>query len=372
MSKSNDAPPPPDYSGIANASQQAAEYSFTLGKEQLEWAKKQYADNKGTSDQFVDFVMGQMDRQAEWAASDRQRYENIYQPLEEQLAADAESYASPQRQEAEAGKAEADVAQQFEQARQTAQQRLESYGIDPTQTRSGALDLQTRIAEAASQSAAGNQARDRAIAHGEALRTEAINVGKGYPAQVEGEAAGAQGAGQAGVQSGLATTASGASTMGTAPQWQQQGMGALGTWGNILNQGYGNQVDAWKANQSSSSGVGSALGTGLGIATMFLEDGGVIPHYADGGPTGGDAMTEGGGPVPVAASPSNGVIPDDVAAVVNGQGPAKLTAGEFVIPDDVVRWEGEKGMQKLILKARQEMTNQNGERPAQPSAAPPQ
>jgi hypothetical protein len=391
MGGKSDAPDPPDYGPIAAANQQAAEYSFQLGKEQLDWAKKTYAENKAVSDVFVDKVMGMMDRQNEWAIADRNRYEQIYQPLEEQLASDAESYASPGRQEYEAGQAQADVAQKFEAARQTAQQRLESFGIDPTQTRSGALDLQTRIAEGASQAAAGNAARERTEATGRALRTEAINVGKGYPAQVQGEVAGGQGSGQAGVQSGLATTASGASTMGTAPQWQQAGQGALNSWGNTLNMGYGNELDAYKANQSQSSGLGSALGLGASLlmapATgggsifskmLHMDAGGVVPeHFAEGGmptdPTGGDVTQgPGGGRVPVEASPSGGVIQDDVAAVVDGQGPAQLNANEFVIPEDVVRWEGEKGMQKLILKARQEMTNQKGERPAQPTFGPAQ
>jgi hypothetical protein len=31
-----------------------------------------------------------------------------------------------------------------------------------------------------------------------------------------------------------------------------------------------------------------------------------------------------------------------------------LTPGEFVIPDDVARWEGEKNLQKIINKARED------------------
>ena len=52
--------------------------------------------------------------------------------------------------------------------------------------------------------------------------------------------------------------------------------------------------------------------------------------------------------------------------------PARLNAGEFVIPEDVTRWMGEKGLQQVILKARKEMTGENGERPAQPEMSVPQ
>ena len=73
--------------------------------------------------------------QEEWAIKDRARYESVFQPLEEQLAAEAQDYSTPERMEVEAGKAEADVAAQFGQARQTAQDRLESFGVDPSQIR---------------------------------------------------------------------------------------------------------------------------------------------------------------------------------------------------------------------------------------------
>ena len=370
MGGKSKAPPPPDYGPMIEASKQSAQYSYELGKRQQDWAEKTYADNKEISDQFVDFAMGQMERQADWANADRERYETIFQPLEEQLAKEAESYASPERQEAEAGQAEADVAQQFEQARRTAQERLEAFGVDPTQTRAGALDLQTRMAEAASQSAAGNTARERTENIGRALRSEAINVGKGYPAQALAAAGAAQGSGSAGVSSGLATTASGAQTMGTGMGWQGVGNQANMMGANIMNMGFQNALEGWKANQSQSSGMGSALGLVGGIASKFIPgmaEGGVVPEDD---PTGGNALSQGGGQVPVEASPSRGGVPDDVPAIVDGAGPAKLSAGEFVIPEDVARWEGEKSLQKFIMKARKDMAGGEA-RPAQPEMGPP-
>lgn len=367
MGGKSSAPKAPDYGPLAAVSEKQADYAFQLSKEQQDWAEKVYNENKDVSDAVIDFAMGQMDRQDQWAQQDRARYEAIYQPLEEQLAQEAQDYSSPERMEAEAGKAEADVAQQFDQARQAAQDRLEQYGVDPSQTRAGALDLQTRVAEAAAQASAGNQARTQTENIGRALRSEAINVGKGYPGQIAGSMAGSGSSGNQSVNTGLAQTASGAQTMGTGGTWANQGMNAVGTWGNILNAGYQNQLDKFKADQSSSSGWGSALGMGASIAGHFMgfEEGGAIPDE--------EAMlyADGGGPVPVEASPSGGAIPDDIPAVMPDGGPAQLNADEFVVPKDVVKWLGEKGMQQLILKARKEMTGQNGERPAQPTEGPP-
>lgn len=353
-----DAPAPPDYGPLAAASEASAKYAYELGKDQLAWAKEQWASNKDVADVVIDAALGRLDKEDANAAEDRARYEAIFQPLEEQLAQDAQDFATPTRIEKEAGKAEADVAQQFEGARRAAQEKLEGFGIDPSQTRSQALDYQSRVAEAAAQASAGNQARDRVETQGRALRSEAINVGRGYPGQIAQSYGTAINSGNQGVNTGLATTGSGAATMGSAPQWQGLGNNAIGTWGNVLNQGYQNQLDAWKAENSASSGLGSALGLVGGLATKFLgfEGGGAVPPDAMPAPPRraiplrGQApgVTPGGNPgvpVPPAASPTGGAATDDVSA--------RLNVGEFIIPKDVVSFQGEKFFQNLIQKTRQ-------------------
>jgi hypothetical protein len=355
------APAAPDYGPLAAASQKSADYAYQLAQRQQDWAEKTYNENKGVSDLVIDKALGQLDQQTADAARDRQRYESVFQPLEDQLAQEAQDYSSQERQEVEAGKAEADVAAQFQQARQAATDRLEGFGVDPSQTRAGALDLGTRVAEAAAQASAGNQARTNTENTGRALRSEAINVGRGYPGQIAGAMAGAGQSGNQAANTGLATTASGGQTMGTGMGWQGAGNQAIGQWGNILNTGFSNQMDQFNANQKSSSGWGSVLGLGANlIGSRFgFAEGGAIPD--DGG----------GGAIPIEASPSGGAIPDDIPAEIDGQAPAQLNAGEFVMPQDVVKWLGEKGMQQLVLKARKEMTGGNGERPAQPTQGPP-
>lgn len=367
MGGKSDPPPPPDYSKIAAASEKAAQLSFQLGQDQLAWAKEQFAQNKEVSDAVIEAALKRAEVSDAQAAADRKRYEEIFQPLEEQLAYDAQNWASPERKEAAAGRAEADVAQQFQQARNTAQQRLEQFGVDPSQTRQGALDLQSRVAEAAAQAGAGNTARNALDAQQMALRSEAINVGRGYPGQIAGQYGTALNSGNQAVNSGLATTASGSNSMGNPTQWQGLGNQSLGIWGNTLNMGYQNQLAAWQAQQSQSSGLGSALGAGLGLITSF------IPGFAEGGEVAGGAgappqlpqqalpMQHSGVPVPPS---QNGPGVDNV--------PAALTPGEFVVPKDVVDWIGQKGMQDLIIKARkQAQSPQQAPAQGQPTATPP-
>lgn len=332
------APSPPDYGPIAAASEKSAELSFQLGTDQLNWAKQTYAENKGLVQGVVNSMLQAQNLSNDAAGKDRQRYEQQYQPLEDQLVQDAQSYASPERKNLEMGRAGATVAQTFDAARQNAQRQLEDFGINPGSTRYAALDLGARTQQAAATAGAQNQASQLVDATGRALRSEAINVGRGYPGQVAGTYSTALQAGSGAVNSTLATTASGANTMGTAPQYIGLGNQALNVWGNTLNNSYNNQLNAYKASQSSSSGIGSAIGGITGLLGMFMEDGGeAVPVTPQGNP---------GAAVPVQASPTGGQATDDV--------PAQLTVGEFVVPKDVVMWEGEKSFQKLIQKARQE------------------
>lgn len=361
MGKKSEAPPPPDMSAVANASKESAALSYKLGQEQLAWAKEQFATNKQTTDQVVSMMLDSQSELNKNAEADRKRYEDVFQPQEDALINDANNYASAGRKDAEVGKAQAAVGQQFEAARDNATRQLESYGVNPASTRFAALDIGTRAQEAAAKAAAGTAAIDRTDAIARDLRTQAINVGKGYPAQSMQGSQLSQGAGTGAVNNNLATTASGASTMGTGTQWTGLGDNANASSANITNSAYKNQLDAYKANQSSSSGLGTLMGLavtgakafGTGGASLFGDaasgamslggPNGPTPFYAEGGAVDtGDATS--GGAVPAGASPTRGKAVDDV--------PAQLTAGEFVMPLDVVKWKGTEYFHKEIEKAR--------------------
>lgn len=341
-------PDPPDYGPLIAASTAAAEKNFQLGQEQLAWAKEQYSKDSVIATKVIDAALARQAENDAAAKKDRQRYEAVYQPLEDQLVSDANSYNSEARRELEAGKAQATVAENFETSRRAAAQNLESYGIDPSSTRYAALDAGSRIAQAAAAAAAGNEARDSVEEKGRSLRSEALQIGGAYPGNIANTNATSLQSGNQAINTGLATTGSGASTMGTNTQYQGIGTGALGAAGNLTQAQYDAKMAQYNAQQQQSSGLGGLLGAGLGLlgasgnaagATglgMFLEDGGVIPETA---------------------SPSGGAITDDVPAA-SGALPIRLDAGEFVIPKDVLQWKGEEFFQKLI----------EGSRKAKPSA----
>ena len=153
------APPPPDYSGIAAANEKAAELSYKTGQDQLAWAKEQYADIAPTTKAYLNSMINNSDQQTANAEADRKRYESIYQPVENKFVDTANGWNSADRSNQQAGAAMADVSNTFDQQRKGALSSLESYGIDPSQTRYGALDLGTRVQQAAATAAAACRPR---------------------------------------------------------------------------------------------------------------------------------------------------------------------------------------------------------------------
>jgi hypothetical protein len=263
----------PDYTPIAQANREAAEISAQIAREQLAWAREQYAMDRQLVDRVIGVMLPALESEAAAGEAERARYRQVFQPVEDMLIAEARDYATPGRMELEASRAQADVAQAFEAQRRAALANLESYGIDPSTVRAGALDRMSRTAQAAALAGAANNARLQTEATGRALRGEAINIGRGYPGAIAQAYQTAQNAGQGAVGAGLAATASGANTMGTGVQWQGLSNQALANWGNQVASMNSAAMQA-NAMRRSGSGIGSILGGIAGLALSPLPAGG--------------------------------------------------------------------------------------------------
>lgn len=354
--------PPPDYAAISASNKEAAEVAAAVQREQLAWAKEQYAKDFAANKEITDAYLPLVKLQADAAIADRKRYETQFQPLEDQMIKEAKEYATPERQQQEAAKAVAAVDQQYEMARQAAEANLQSYGIDPGQMRAGALDLGTRIQEAANKAGAAETARTNVENVGRALRSEAVNVGKGYPGNVAGAVQTATQTGQSGVGANLSTTASGAATMGTPVQWGGLQAQHLGNWGSYNANIYSTQTQAEtaRANTGIWGAVGNVAGRALGAwisdpdakenmrEVGALDDG--TPVYAF-NYKGGDTPTQIGvsaddvertnpGAVTTTQDGMKAVMYDRVADRAQGVNtdtvPVMATPGEYMLPKGVV------------------------------------
>jgi hypothetical protein len=262
------------------------------------------------------------------AQQDRARYEDIYQPLEDNLVKEFQQYDSPERRQEERGRAMADVNTSFDAARRNALQRLEGFGVDPSQTRNSALDIGVRTQQAAAQAGAATAA-DRATEQtGRALRAEALNIGKGYPSNVAGSYGQSIQAGNSMVGNANQTTSTSGNAAQGANSFLNTSISGFGQAGNTLTQGYQNQMQQFNADQASTTGALSAIG---GIAGMFMADGGATKQA-----------------IPFESEPGMIDYGNGDGTGIDDQVPIMASTEEYIIPADVVRAKGVEFFDKLV------------------------
>jgi hypothetical protein len=200
------APKSPDYTPIANADAAAAQAQTALGQEQFDWAKGQFDKVWPYAQQYLQSQTEATNQERGFAQQQESTYNSTYLPIEKSFANTALNYDNPAQANQQAGAAEAEVASSFDASRAAAQSQLESYGIDPSQTRYQALDLGTRIAQGASTAAAGTQSYLNTQNTGLALQSQAINTGRGYANSIAQANNTATNSGSSGLASANSTT----------------------------------------------------------------------------------------------------------------------------------------------------------------------
>ena len=321
------APKAPDLTPQANASVEIARINQQTAADQLAWAKEQDANNRALLERVVGVQLPIMEQTFAQAQRDRQRYEEVFVPMEDRLIAEADSFDSPQRQATERGRAIADVNSAFDAERRNAAARLESFGIDPSQTRAAALDVGVRTAQAAAAAGAATTAGNRVEDMGRAMRADVVNLGRGLPSQVAQSYGQSAATGQGALGGALNTSSTGAALRTSNQGAINASLSGYGQGANIMSQGYQNQLAGFNASQNARNSWMDPFGTAVGFAAGAYEDGGVVSEQ---------------GALPVSPIPGS-----------TDRKPALLTPGEFVVPDEVVRFKGEEFFHKLISKSRE-------------------
>lgn len=207
----------------------AAKMSAQTGQDMLNWMKEQASVTNA------------------WAAEDRSRYQDVFQPLQDQFIADAQTYASPERKASAAAEAGAAVALATRQAGEQRQRQQMAMGVNPMSGRAINANAKAGTDGALAMAGAQNLARRNVEQQGDAMKANAINLGNGLAVNPGTSMGLSNGAGQAG--------------FGGAMQ-------GYGQQANILGQQHQQQMQAWQAKQAGIGGLGNALGTVAG-AFMF-------------------------------------------------------------------------------------------------------
>lgn len=260
---------------------QAAQKQADLGQDWLSFTKDAFAQSKArqeTIDKQTADVMAQQkgvaDQQLKWAQQDRDRYNNVFVPVQDKFVNTAMNYDTPEKQEEAAAEASADVQNAAAKAQEAQARNAASMGVNPASGRYAGIDqntvMNTALANAGAQNQARQLVRDKALG----LQYQAANMGNILPQQSNqttglGLGAGSDAIGLAQRNQQLFNGSTGIVNSGYAGAMSgYQGMA------NSLNNLYGNQLNAWQAqnqlNAQKSSGLGGFLGGVAGIASSFL------------------------------------------------------------------------------------------------------
>ena len=257
----------------------AAMKNAELGEKWLSFAQEQFAAGNVRQEEMDDLTskviqqqIDTQDRANKWALEDRTRYKDVFQPLQDEFIETAKNYDSPERQAEVAAEAKADVLKAADMQTQANQRQMASMGLNPASGRfqgiTRATDLNTALASAGAQNSARTAVRDKAIA----LKADAMNVGAGLPSQSAAAAGLGLTAGNSATGNSNQAMGSWRANTGIMSQGFGGAMQGYANQGNILNNLYGNQLQAWsenqKANATSAAGIGSMVGTiaGAGIS----------------------------------------------------------------------------------------------------------
>ncbi len=203
-------------------------------------------------------------------------WKNDYKPIEQGLIDKAIKFNEPAYAEQQAQAAIGDVASQYANQRQQTAMNMSKYGIDPS---SGAFMGQMNalgINQSAATAAASNAARQAAVQLGWDKSLQLANLGVQYAGITNNATSGVNqtvGTGSSAVNNSMGG-ASNSSTQQlqnigglatTGLQSYQTLSNAWGSYGQLANQTYQNQLSAWQAQQqaksNSSAGIGSLVGS---------------------------------------------------------------------------------------------------------------
>ncbi|MDR6189241.1 hypothetical protein QE372_001509 [Agrobacterium pusense] len=275
MGKGSSSAPAPDPQIGAAALKQAE-----TGEAWLSFARDAFAISQDRQKELDDLTnrvteqqLGLATDQAKWAREDRDRYNSVYKPIEDDFIKEATNYATEERQAEAAAEARADVQTAAANNRAATERANASMGVTPGSGRfagvQAASDLGTTLAEAGAANTSRQAVRDKGLA----LKADVANLGKGLPAQAAAGAGGsvaASGTALGGAQGTNSQALAASTIMNAGYGGAMQGYAGQAS---TLNQQYGLQLEGWKTQQQmkaqSAAGIGSFLG---GIGGLIFSD----------------------------------------------------------------------------------------------------
>ena len=262
--------PPPDYAPLAEASAEATRIMTGLGRDQLDFAKEQYARSapimESIASQQITAQREQMDQ-----ARDYYNYQkDTFRPLEQGLVADAQKFNTDAYREQLASQAAADAGLAFGRTQAMNRRAMGAMGVNPNSGRFAGIQNASNLSLAANRANAMSNTRMQADQMGYARKLDAVGLGRGLGGLSAAAYGGATGAGSAAGQSAqsagqnyMGNMAIGSGTIGSG---QNMGIQGLST---VLN----NQTQTYiNTNDSALGDLGGFMGGAASLMTAWPSD----------------------------------------------------------------------------------------------------
>lgn len=234
--------PAPDYTPMA-----------AVSKEQLDFAKQQYAEMRPLAQKIADQQMAAQQQQMNQAQDYYNYQQQTFRPVEQGLVRDAQRFNTADYRNQMASQAAAASAQAFGNVQASNQRAMASMGVNPNSGRFAGINSQANLGLAAQRAGAMTGARQGAEQMGWARRMDVTGLGRGLAGASTAAYQGATGAGTSGMNTSMAP----------GNQYQQGLAGAANTMGN-MNQGMASSYNA--AMNAEGQMYGAILGAGATVA----------------------------------------------------------------------------------------------------------
>lgn len=201
--------------------------------------------------QYLDWTKEQAEITNKWAADDRQRWEDVYRPMQDEFIEEAQNWDTAGRRQGAMKQAVGDVRLAAAGAEGTRRRQAMAMGVNPA---SGAFQQGGRAAAQETTLAvagASNMARRTVQQEAAAKKASAINMGSGLAVNP-------------GTSMGLSNSAMGSGAGAAMQGYNQQG--------SLLNTQYNQQMQQYQAQQQGSASLMQGLGTIGGMLMMSSKD----------------------------------------------------------------------------------------------------
>ena len=232
---------------MGGKSQPAPDYGpmQALGREQLDFAKQQYAELAPLARQVAGQQMAAQQQQMRQAQDYYDYQQQTFRPLEQGLVRDAQRFNTDDYRETLARDASAAAGRAFGITQAASQRSQASMGVNPASGRAMSMANQTNLGLAAGRANAMTGARNQAEQLGFARRLDVTGLGRNLAGASTAAYQGANAAGSSGINTSMAPG-----------NQRNQGMASAGqTYGNVLN----NQTSQFNTGLNAEAEITGAL-----------------------------------------------------------------------------------------------------------------